>query len=84
MILNIDKYQIESDSLQFKVKEYIGMSEETEEEPSRKMYKNLGYFTKLESAIKFLPQEVIRDSETIEEVLQKLENIYLLIERLDV
>lgn len=70
MKLKIGDYYIETDERQFKVKSYLGVNKEGEDK-----YKTIAYCTSLNSALKFIPQQTIRDNKDINVVIDKLKQI---------
>jgi hypothetical protein len=65
---------LESDDLQFVIKEYTGAKDKT----GRELYRALGYFTDIRSAIRFLLKKKIMQStaSTLSELLQDVERIH--------
>ena len=70
MKFKIGDYYIESDERQFKVKSYLGIDKQGEDK-----YKTIAYCTSLNSALKFIPQQAIRDNGDINIVIDKLKQI---------
>lgn len=70
MKLKIGDYYIETDERQFKVKSYLGVNKDGEDK-----YKTIAYCTSLNSALKFIPQQAIRDNKDINVVIDKLKQI---------
>jgi len=64
-------YFIETDERQFKVKKYLGKDKEGEKD----LYKTYAYCTTLITALKFIPQQVLRDNEDINVIKEKLSKI---------
>lgn len=78
MKLKIGDYYIETDERQFKVKSYLGVDKEGVDK-----YKTIAYCTSLNSALKFITQQAIRDNEDINIVIDKLKQIELDIQTID-
>lgn len=70
MKLKIGDYYIEIDERQFKVKAYLGIDKDGADK-----YKTIAYCTSLNSALKFIPQQAIRDNKDINVVIDKLKQI---------
>lgn len=70
MKLKIGDYYIETDERQFKVKSYMGIDKDGADK-----YKTIAYCTSLNSALKFIPQQAIRDNKDINIVIDKLKQI---------
>lgn len=70
MKLKISDYYIETDERQFKVKSYLGVDKD-----GANKYKTIAYCTSLNSALKFIPQQAIRDNTDINVVIDKLKQI---------
>ena len=70
MKIKLGDYSIETDERQFKVKKYIGKDKDDKD-----LYKTLAYCTTLTGALKFIPQQVIRDNEDINVIKDKLTQI---------
>lgn len=68
----IGDYFIETDERQYKVKTKLGVDKKGND-----TYKTLAYLTTLTGALKFIPQQVIRDNDDINLILSKLEEIEL-------
>lgn len=75
MKIKLDKYLIITDERQYKVKSKIGVNENNED-----IYKNIGYFTTLEKALKFIPEQIIRDNDDITLIMDKLTELKISIE----
>ena len=71
MKIKLGDYFIETDERQFKVKKYIGKDKDGEKD----LYKTYAYCTTLTGALKFIPQQVIRDNEDINVIKDKLTQI---------
>lgn len=71
MKISIGDYFIETDERQFKVKKYLGKDKDGEKD----LYKTYAYCTTLSTAIKFIPQQVIRENDDISVVIDKLSKI---------
>lgn len=78
MKLKIGDYYIETDERQFKVKSYLGIDKEGADK-----YKTIAYCTSLNSALKFIPQQAIRENDDINVIMDKLKQIELDIKALD-
>ena len=78
MKLKIGDYYIETDERQFKVKSYLGVDKDGADK-----YKTIAYCTSLNSALKFITQQAIRDNEDINIVIDKLKQIELDIQTID-
>jgi hypothetical protein len=65
---------LESDEMQFILKEYTGATDKN----GRELYKTLGYFPDIRSAVKFLLKRKIMQSTatTLKELLQEVESIH--------
>jgi hypothetical protein len=72
-------YFIETDERQFKVKKYLGKDKDGEKD----LYKTYAYCTTLSTALKFIPQQEIRDNDDISVVLDRLTQIERDIEDID-
>lgn len=70
MKVKIGDYFIETDEKQYKVKIYIGTDKD-----GKDTYKTLAYCTSIHSALKFVPQSVLRSNDDISIILKKLEQI---------
>lgn len=70
MKIKIGDYYIETDERQFKVKSYLGVDKDGVDR-----YKTIAYCTSLNSALKFVPQQAIRENEDINIIKDKLEQI---------
>ena len=70
MKVKIGDYFIETDERQYKVKTYIGTDKDGND-----TYKTLAYCTSIHSALKFIPQSVLRSNDDISIILKKLEQI---------
>lgn len=71
MKIKLGDYFIETDERQFKVKKYIGKDKDGEKD----LYKTYAYCTTLTGALKFIPQQVLRDNEDINIIKDKLSQI---------
>ncbi len=71
MKVKIGDYFIESDERQYKVKFYMGVDKEGND-----TYKTLAYCTSIHSALKFVPQSVLKSNDDISIILKKLEQIH--------
>ena len=70
MKIKLGDYFIETDERQFKVRKYIG-----KDKKGNDLYKSIAYCTEFTTAIKFIPQQAIRENEDISIVLSKLDEI---------
>lgn len=70
MKIKLGDYFIETDERQFKVRKYIG-----KDKKGNDLYKSIAYCTEFTTAIKFIPQQAIRESEDISIILSKLDEI---------
>lgn len=70
MKINVGDYFIESDERQFKVKSKTGVDKDGND-----TYKTIAYCTTLSGALKFIPQQAIRDNYDISVVIDKLTQI---------
>jgi hypothetical protein len=70
MKIKIGDYFIETDERQYKVKKYIGKDKDDKD-----LYKTLAYCTTLSGALKFIPEQVIRENEDINIIKDKLTQI---------
>lgn len=78
MKINIGDYLIETDNLQFIVRERkVTGSDETvkEENRGKERWVPIGYFTTLGDALRHIPQQAIRDNDEIAVIKEKLEQI---------
>lgn len=71
MKIKLGDYFIETDERQFKVKKYLGKDKDGEKD----LYKTYAYCTTLSTALKFIPQQAIRDNDDISVVIDKLTQI---------
>ena len=71
MKIKLGDYFIETDERQYKVKKYLGKDKDGEKD----LYKTLAYCTTLAGALKFMPEQVIRDNEDINIIKDKLTQI---------
>lgn len=78
MKLKIGDYYIETDERQFKVKSYLGVDKDGADK-----YKTIAYCTSLNSALKFIPQQAIRENDDINVIIDKLKQIEADIKALD-
>src|SRR5471030_1305365 len=78
MNMTIGDYKIETDNIQFIVKSKK-ITEEgrmtKEENVGKETWKAIAYPTTFDSALKFIPQQVIRDNNDISVIKDKLEQI---------
>lgn len=78
MKINIGEYTIESDNLQFIVKEK-GIVQESKftkaENVGKEKEKVVAYCTKFEDALKFIPQQVLKTNDDISVVMNMLRQI---------
>lgn len=70
MKIKLGDYFIETDERQFKVRKYIG-----KDKKGNDLYKSIAYCTEFTTALKFIPQQAIRENEDISIVLSKLDEI---------
>lgn len=78
MKINIGDYLIETDERQFivKAKKTVEESRFTKEENiGKEYYQPIAYCTSLNSALKFIPQQVLRSNDDITIIKEKLEQI---------
>ncbi|MFR1378445.1 MAG: hypothetical protein ACLSTJ_05760 [Clostridium neonatale] len=78
MKINIDDYLIETDERQFivKVKKVVEEGRFTKEENiGKEYYQPIAYCTSLNSAMKFIPQQVLRSNDDITVIKDKLKQI---------
>lgn len=78
MEINIGDYQITTDSLQFVIKEKTIVKESRftkAENVGKEFYKPVAYCTTFDSALKFIPQQVIRSNNDLSIIIGKLEQI---------
>lgn len=78
MKITIGEFQIETDERQFIVKErgVVAEGKQTKEENIGNVYwKPIGYFTKFQDAIRFVPQQVLRGNDDISVIEEKLDQI---------
>lgn len=78
MKINIGDYLIETDERQFivKAKKTVEESRFTKEENiGKEYYQPIAYCTSLNSALKFVPQQVLRSNDDILVIKEKLEQI---------
>lgn len=68
MKINLGKYSIVTDERQYKVKSEVGVAED-----GTPITKNLGYFTTLEKALKFIPEQIVRENDDLMEISNKLD-----------
>lgn len=78
MKLKIGDYYIETDERQFKVRYYVGIDKDGADK-----YKTIAYCTSINSALKFIPQQAIRENDDINVIMDKLKQIELDIKALD-
>ena len=71
MKIKIGDYFIESDERQCKVKFYMGVDKDGND-----TYKTLAYCTSIHSALKFVPQSILKSNDDISIILKKLEQIH--------
>lgn len=79
MEIKLGDYFIETDERQFKVKKYLGKDKDGEKD----LYKTYAYCTTLSTALKFIPQQEIRDNDDISVALDRLTQIERDIEDID-
>lgn len=82
MEFNLGKYKIKSDERQYIVykQDFVKESKLTKAENiGKEKWTPIAYFTSLENALKFVPQEVIRSNDDISIVMDKLEQIEAII-----
>jgi len=78
MEINIGEYQIITDTLQFIVNKKTTIKESKftkAENVGKEIYKPIAYATSLQSALKFIPQDVLRGNNEILVIKEKLEQI---------
>ena len=78
MKIKLGDYFIETDERQYKVKKYIGKDKDDKD-----LYKTLAYCTTLTGALKFIPEQVIRENEDINIIKDKLAQIEQEIKAID-
>ncbi|MDU5108872.1 MAG: hypothetical protein E6248_00380 [Clostridium sp.] len=78
MKLKLGDYFIETDERQYKVKKYIGKDKKDND-----LYKSIAYCTGFTTALKFIPQQSIRDNDDISVVIDKLTQIEREIKAID-
>ena len=78
MHINLGDYLIETDERQYtvKIKKVVEVGINTKEENIGKEYwQSIGYFGTLKSALKFIPQQVIKSNDDISIIMDKLSQI---------
>ncbi len=78
MNIKIADYQIVSDERQFtvKVKKVKEAGAKTKDENiGEEYYQTIGYFTEFNSALKFIPQQVLRSNNDLSIIIDKLKQI---------
>ena len=79
MRVEISNYIIETDSLQFILKEK-GIVQEgrltNAENVGKEKKTTLGYYTKFEDALKAIPQEILKSNDDISEIRRQLDEIH--------
>lgn len=70
MKIKLGDYFIETDERQYKVKKYL-----SKDKDGNDIYKTYAYCTEFTTALKFIPQQAIRENEDISIVLSKLDEI---------
>ena len=70
MKIKLGDFFIETDERQYKVKKYIG-----KDKYGNDLYKSIAYCTEFTTALKFIPQQALRENEDISIVLSKLDEI---------
>lgn len=81
MKINIGDYLIESESLQFTVKERKMVQDG--ENKGRFYEVNIAYCCKIDEALRFIPQEVLRTNDDINIIIDKLNKIHADIQALE-
>lgn len=85
MKINIGDYQITTDSLQFIVNKKFIIQESKftkAENIGNEVYRPIAYCTTFNSALKFIPQQAIRDNDDIVAINEKLKEIEFVIKGL--
>lgn len=82
MKINIGDYLIETDERQFVVKINKTVTDKKSENYGQQYVQNLAYCTTLNSALKFIPQQVLRSNDEISIIMNKLKQIEADIEAL--
>lgn len=67
MKIKLGDYFIETDEKQYKVKKHMGKDKD-----GKDINKSIAYCTNLQIALKFIPQQAIRDNEDINIIIDKL------------
>ena len=76
MKINIGDYLIETDERQFKAKKTVEESRFTKEENiGKEYYQPIAYCTTFNSALKFVPQQVLKSNDDITVIKDKLGQI---------
>lgn len=78
MKINIGEYQITTDTLQFVVNKKTTIKESRftkVENIGKEVFKAIAYCTTFESALKFIPQDILRCNDEILVINEKLEQI---------
>lgn len=82
MKINIGDYLIETDERQFVVKINKTVTDKKSENYGQQYVQNLAYCTTFNSALKFIPQQVLRSNDEISIIMNKLKQIEADIEAL--
>ena len=82
MKINIADYLIETDERQFIVKINKTVTDKESKNYGQPYVQNLAYCTTLNSALKFIPQQVLRSNDEISIIMNKLKQIKADIEAL--
>lgn len=75
MDIKIGDYQIASDERQFVVKVSKKVTDKDSENYGRDYIQNIAYCTSFDSALRFIPQQVLRSNNDITVIKEKLEQI---------
>ncbi|CAI3542874.1 hypothetical protein CNEO3_1600008 [Clostridium neonatale] len=75
MKINIGDYLIETDERQFVVKINKTVTDKESKNYGQPYVQNLAYCTTLNSALKFIPQQVLRSNNKISIIMDKLKQI---------
>lgn len=75
MDIKIGDYQIVSDERQFVVKATKKVTDEKSENYGKDYMQNIAYCTSLDSALKFVPQQVLKSNNEISIIVDKLKQI---------
>lgn len=81
MKINIGNYMIESDSLQFIVKER--KIKQDGDNKGEEYWTNPKYIVKFEDVLKYIPQQVLRSNEDVSIIMDKLNEIQAAIQSLE-